>query len=57
MLKRIMGKASFATIQDFSGKELNGKIQIYISDEITGLEKHNQFNRCSSGRSGKIEIY
>ncbi len=49
MLKRIMGKASFATIQDFSGKELNGKIQIYISDEITGLEKHNQFKHYDVG--------
>ncbi len=33
MLKRVMGKASFATLQDGSGR-----IQIYVSSEIEGYE-------------------
>jgi len=38
MLKRIMGKASFATIQDMSGR-----IQLYISKEAVGEEVYNSF--------------
>ena len=30
MLKRVMGKASFATIQDASGLRADGRIQLYI---------------------------
>ena len=33
MLKRVMGKASFATLQDGSGR-----IQIYVSNEVPGYE-------------------
>jgi lysyl-tRNA synthetase class 2 len=33
MLKRVMGKASFASIQDVSGR-----IQIFVSNDITGEE-------------------
>ena len=35
MLKRVMGKASFATIQDGSGQ-----IQLFISDDATGADSH-----------------
>jgi len=38
ILKRVMGKASFATIQDRTGQ-----IQFYISDEISGADIHNAF--------------
>jgi lysyl-tRNA synthetase class 2 len=38
MLKRVMGKASFATIQDMSGR-----IQLFISNGDTGEEAHNAF--------------
>ncbi|MDP2253741.1 MAG: OB-fold nucleic acid binding domain-containing protein, partial [Thiobacillus sp.] len=38
MLKRVMGKASFATLQDMSGR-----IQIYVSNDLTGLESHDAF--------------
>jgi lysyl-tRNA synthetase, class II len=35
MLKRIMGKASFATIQDGSGENAGARIQLYIArDEV-----------------------
>ncbi len=33
MLKRVMGKASFATLQDASGR-----IQLYVSNEVAGYE-------------------
>lgn len=39
VLKRVMGKASFATIQDRSGQ-----IQFYISDEISGADTHASFS-------------
>ena len=32
MLKRLMGKASFATIQDASGQKTDGRIQLFIAD-------------------------
>ena len=35
MLKRVMGKASFATIQDMSGR-----IQLFISNNEIGEEAH-----------------
>ena len=38
VLKRVMGKASFATIQDMSGR-----IQLYISDDHTGAAVHAAF--------------
>jgi lysyl-tRNA synthetase class 2 len=44
MLKRIMGKASFATLQDGSAR-----IQIYLSKEILGEESYNEFKRCDLG--------
>ncbi len=44
MLKRVMGKASFATIQD-----MGGKIQLYISNGDTGEEAHNAFKHYDLG--------
>ncbi len=44
MLKRVMGKASFATIQD-----LSGRIQIYVTNDGTGAEAHAEFKRWDIG--------
>ena len=49
MLKRVMGKASFATLSDASGPDLNGRIQIFISDDITGSELHEAFKHYDIG--------
>jgi lysyl-tRNA synthetase class 2 len=44
MLKRVMGKASFATVQDMSGK-----LQLFISNNDTGEEAHNAFKHYDLG--------
>jgi len=44
MLKRLMGKASFATVQDVSGR-----IQFYISDDDTGTPAHESFKHWDIG--------
>jgi lysyl-tRNA synthetase class 2 len=44
MLKRVMGKASFATIRDASGG-----IQIFVSDSDTGQEAHAGFKHYDIG--------
>jgi lysyl-tRNA synthetase class 2 len=44
MLKRVMGKASFASIQDVSGR-----IQIFVSNDISGEEPHKQFKGWDLG--------
>jgi lysyl-tRNA synthetase class 2 len=44
MLKRVMGKASFATIQDMSGR-----IQLFVSNDNTGVEAHDEFKRYDLG--------
>ena len=44
MLKRVMGKASFATIQDTSGR-----IQIYVSEGDTGKEAQEAFKHYDTG--------
>ena len=44
MLKRVMGKASFATIQD-----LSGRIQIFVSNDGVGEEVHKDFKRWDIG--------
>ena len=46
MLKRVMGKASFATLQDQSGR-----IQLYISDDFASKEKHQEFKHWDSATS------
>ncbi|MBK4733070.1 lysine--tRNA ligase [Noviherbaspirillum pedocola] len=49
MLKRVMGKASFATIQDASGPRADGRIQLYISNELTGEAAHEAFKHYDMG--------
>ncbi|MDB5853012.1 MAG: lysS [Herminiimonas sp.] len=49
MLKRVMGKASFATIQDSSGSRADGRIQLYITNEVTGEESHEAFKHFDLG--------
>jgi lysyl-tRNA synthetase class 2 len=44
MLKRVMGKASFATLQDGSGR-----IQIYVSNDHTGVDAHDAFKHWDLG--------
>jgi lysyl-tRNA synthetase, class II len=44
LLKRVMGKASFATIQDMSGR-----IQLYITDDATGASSHAAFKHWDLG--------
>ena len=44
MLKRIMGKASFATLQDMSGR-----IQLYVTADALGSEAHDAFKRWDLG--------
>lgn len=44
MLKRVMGKASFATLNDVSGS-----IQVYIANDGVGEEAHEEFKRWDIG--------
>ncbi|MFY9260234.1 MAG: lysine--tRNA ligase [Gallionella sp.] len=44
MLKRVMGKASFATVQDMSGR-----IQLFISNNDTGEALHSEFKHYDLG--------
>jgi len=44
LLKRVMGKASFATIRD-----MTGAIQIWVSDGDTGQEAHSAFKHYDIG--------
>src|SRR5437660_8560861 len=44
MLKRVMGKASFATLQDMSGR-----IQLYITNDHTGSDAHDAFKHWDLG--------
>ena len=44
MLKRVMGKASFATLQDMSGR-----IQVYVSNDVTGEAAHDAFKHWDMG--------
>jgi lysyl-tRNA synthetase class 2 len=49
MLKRVMGKASFATLQDASGPQADGRIQLYIANDITGEAEHASFKHYDLG--------
>ena len=49
MLKRVMGKASFATLQDASFGPSGGRIQVYINNEGVGEEIHNAFKHWDLG--------
>jgi lysyl-tRNA synthetase class 2 len=44
MLKRVMGKASFATLQDGSGR-----IQVYVTSDGAGAEAHERFKHWDLG--------
>ncbi len=44
MLQRVMGKASFATVQD-----MGGRIQFYINDEGVGADVHESFKHWDMG--------
>lgn len=44
MLKRVQGKASFATLQDATGR-----LQIYMNDEGVGTEVHDAFKHWDLG--------
>ncbi|MCS6997412.1 MAG: lysine--tRNA ligase [Casimicrobiaceae bacterium] len=44
LLKRVMGKASFATVQDMSGR-----IQLYVNDDGVGPEQHAAFKHWDLG--------
>ncbi|WP_136415300.1 MULTISPECIES: lysine--tRNA ligase [Oxalobacteraceae] len=49
MLKRVMGKASFATIQDASGRNADGRIQLYITNDNAGEATHAAFKHYDMG--------
>src|SRR5512134_1837101 len=44
MLKRVMGKASFATLQDGSGR-----MQIYVASDVAGEAAHEAFKHWDLG--------
>ena len=49
MLKRVLGKASFATLQDASFGPSGGRIQVYINNEGVGEDVHNAFKHWDLG--------
>ncbi|HYN54583.1 MAG TPA: lysine--tRNA ligase [Methylotenera sp.] len=49
MLKRVMGKASFATIQDGSGNNSGGRIQLYVARDAIGEDIYEQFKHWDLG--------
>ncbi|HCY62630.1 MAG TPA: lysine--tRNA ligase [Oxalobacteraceae bacterium] len=49
MLKRIMGKASFATLQDASGPQADGRIQLFITKDLLGEEAYSAFKHYDLG--------
>ena len=49
MLKRVMGKASFATIQDGSLGEVGGRIQLYVTRDAVGEELYAAFKHWDLG--------
>ncbi len=49
MLKRVMGKASFATLQDGSLGETGGRIQLYVTRDAIGEQAYADFKRWDLG--------
>ncbi len=49
MLKRVMGKASFATLQDASFGPSGGRIQLYINNAGVGEDVHSAFKHWDLG--------
>ena len=52
MFKRVMGKASFANIQD-----LKGRVQIYVSQDALGEESYADFKKSDIGDIFGVEGY
>ena len=49
MLKRVMGKASFCTLQDASFGSSSGRIQIYVKGDDVGADLYAQFKHWDLG--------
>lgn len=49
LLKRVMGRASFASIQDLSGKNMDGRIQLYVTNDHAGVAVHEAFKHWDLG--------
>ncbi len=49
MLKRVMGKASFATLQDASGPQADGRIQLFLTKEALGEDAYAAFKHYDLG--------
>ena len=49
MLKRVMGKASFATLQDASGGPTGGRFQVYVTRDEVGEDTYNAFKHWDLG--------
>jgi len=49
MLKRVMGRACFATLQDGSMGEHNGRVQLYVTQDAVGPEALAAFKRWDLG--------
>ncbi len=49
MLKRVMGKACFATVQDGSFGATHGRIQLYVTQDAIGAEALADFKRWDLG--------
>jgi len=49
VLKRVMGKASFATIQDGSGEHAGSRIQLYVARDTLGEDLYEQFKHWDLG--------
>src|SRR3990167_4761669 len=49
MLKRVMGKASFCTLQDASFGPSGGRIQVYVKGEDVGDELYASFKHWDLG--------
>ena len=49
MLKRVMGKAAFATLQDGSFGTTHGRIQLYVTQDALGAEQLDTFKHWDLG--------
>ena len=49
MLKRVMGKASFATVQDGSLGDVGGRIQLYVTRDALGEDLYAAFKHWDLG--------
>ena len=49
LLKRVMGKAAFATVQDASGKYADGRIQFFITTDAAGADTMAAFKTWDLG--------